>query len=178
LSKNKLLKLNAFWFLLRISMYQILIQGLAYEGLLCTIVLIAAESVILAIFIKNFKRHKFLKNRLLLLAKIVESTFLLIVVCLTFTLCLKHPRKEGQVNIKTQKLIIMAMLAATFSQILLSILIIGRQIYDKFKLKSLRKQHKHRTLDNKGIIKYKMQIKSESKKSKPESRMAKKPKLN
>lgn len=155
---HSLVRLNSFAYISRTCIFQILIIGLAQTGGVCAIGLLLVEFSYLFFTMRNYVKYKFLKNRLLLVNKLLESLFLVVILSLMLTFCKNNPYKTANVDPQKQKIVIYLIFTAVILQFLLALVILGYHIYSLLKLKKLKKNSQNETSLNIDslVIKYRL----------------------
>lgn len=87
--KMNLIKLNGFFFILRIALYQLIISALPFLPVMCTSILFITELSIFSLSLTKYIKHKHFKREILLIQKICQSSlisgFLAIVLLLSLS---------------------------------------------------------------------------------------------
>lgn len=88
------IKLSVFWFILRMSFYNICISSLSLSGVICSFFLLSMELVYLVLQLIHHIKFKYYRTKIISIAKILQSISLSILLGTTFALSMKSNSKE------------------------------------------------------------------------------------
>lgn len=163
LDKN-MLKLNGFFFIMKISIYQICVGSLPLSPDLCIFILFCTETFIFLTSLFQYLKHRHFKRRVLLAQKISQSLFFIvffIVISMINYSKSSEPRSMVPVSPKLQYIAQYILIGALLFELLFTIIVITGTIYDLVRDKMLQKKKSKDQLEkekllkmNNGIIKY------------------------
>jgi hypothetical protein len=131
--KMNLIKLNGFFFILRITVYQIAIAALPLSPGLCILILLITETFLFLISLLKYLKYKHFKKEILLIQKISQSffltTFLIILMILNFSES-NEPRSFVPVPIKRQILAQYIIVIAILLEIIFTVVVLVGTVRD------------------------------------------------